>query len=232
MRAAVEAPVREPHRAQLGRADGAARAVGVAEVGPPHGATVAVNRGGCGAAAAAPAARPAATTSAARRIGPDYSGGTVLLATLLAALTAACPANLANDLRAQPSATQLITVEAASTRATHASLRLWRRSGACWVDAGGPYPARLGWNGLSASRREGDGTTPAGTFRIHPTMYGIEANPGVRFRYTRVRCGDWWDEDASSPTYNTFRRVGCGRRPPFAVSDGCGRTRAPTRTSP
>ena len=51
-------------------------------------------------------------------------------------------------------------------------------------------------------------------------MYGIEANPGVRFRYTRVRCGDWWDEDASSPTYNTFRRVGCGRRPPFAVSDG------------
>ena len=144
----------------------------------------------------------------------------MLLATLLAALTAACPANLANDLRAQPSATQLITVEAASTQTTHASLRLWRRSGACWVDAGGPFPARLGWNGLSASRREGDGTTPAGTFRIHPTMYGIEANPGVRFRYTRVRCGDWWDEDASSPTYNTFRRVGCGRRPPFAVSDG------------
>ena len=142
----------------------------------------------------------------------------VLLATVAAA---ACPPNLANDLRAQPSASQLITVRAATTRTTHASLRLWRKAGLCWVPAGGPYPARLGGNGLSANRREGDGTTPAGTFRIHRTMYGNESNPGVRFRYVRVRCGDWWNEDASSPTYNTFQRVGCGARPPFSIkSDG------------
>jgi L,D-peptidoglycan transpeptidase YkuD (ErfK/YbiS/YcfS/YnhG family) len=141
----------------------------------------------------------------------------MLLATFLAAVTAACPANLANGLRAQPPGAQLITVEAATARTTHAQLRIWRRAGACWAAAGGPYPARLGWNGLSASRREGDGTTPSGTFRIHPTMYGNEPNPGVRFRYVRVRCGDWWDEDAASPTYNTFRRLRCGERPPFAV---------------
>jgi L,D-peptidoglycan transpeptidase YkuD (ErfK/YbiS/YcfS/YnhG family) len=143
----------------------------------------------------------------------------MLLATLAAALTAAaCPSNLANDLREQPQATQLITVVATTTSATHASLRLWRRSSGCWVAAGGPYPARLGWNGLSADRREGDGTTPAGTFRIHPTMYGNEPNPGVRFRYRRIRCGDWWNEDPRSPTYNTFQHVACGTRPPFAGS--------------
>jgi L,D-peptidoglycan transpeptidase YkuD (ErfK/YbiS/YcfS/YnhG family) len=142
----------------------------------------------------------------------------MLLATFLAALTAACPSSLANDLRPQPAASQLITVEAATTRTTHASLRTWRRSGACWAAAGGPYPARLGWNGLSANRREGDGTTPAGTFRIHATMYGNEANPGIRFRYRRVRCGDWWDEDPASPTYNSFQHVPCGRRPPFGVN--------------
>lgn len=144
-----------------------------------------------------------------------------MVAVLLATLAAACPSNLANELAAQPAATQLITVQAATTRTTHATVRLWRKQGPCWVAAGGPYSARLGRNGLSANRREGDGTTPAGTFRIHPTMYGNERDPGVRFRYVRVRCGDWWDEDSASPTYNTFQRVRCGARPPFAVkSDG------------
>jgi L,D-peptidoglycan transpeptidase YkuD (ErfK/YbiS/YcfS/YnhG family) len=140
----------------------------------------------------------------------------MLLVAFAAVLTAACPSNVANDLRVQPAAAQLITVEAATLRTTHASLRIWRRSGACWVAAGGPYPARLGRSGLSADRREGDGTTPVGTFRINSTMYGNEPNPGVRFRYRRVRCGDWWDEDPTSPTYNTFQHVTCGTRPPFA----------------
>jgi L,D-peptidoglycan transpeptidase YkuD (ErfK/YbiS/YcfS/YnhG family) len=140
----------------------------------------------------------------------------MLLATVAAALTVACPSNTANDLRVQPPGSQLITVAASSTTTTHATLRIWRRSGECWVAAGVPYAARLGHNGLSGSRREGDGTTPTGTYRIHPTMYGTESNPGVRFRYRRLRCGDWWDEDPASPTYNTFQHVPCGRRPPFA----------------
>jgi L,D-peptidoglycan transpeptidase YkuD (ErfK/YbiS/YcfS/YnhG family) len=142
----------------------------------------------------------------------------VLLTYLAAgALALACPPNLANDLARQPAGRQLVTVEAPSFRTTYATLRTWTKTKGCWVAAGGPYPARLGWGGLRVNRREGDGTTPAGTFRIHGTMYGNEANPGVRFRYVRVRCGDWWDEDASSPTYNSFQRIGCGRKPPFGV---------------
>jgi L,D-peptidoglycan transpeptidase YkuD (ErfK/YbiS/YcfS/YnhG family) len=156
-------------------------------------------------------------SSAARAAALVYPGA-VLLASLLAAATAVCPASLANDLRVQPRAGQLITVEARTLRTTYASLRIWRRQGACWVAAGGPWTARLGRTGLSANRREGDGTTPAGTFRIHPTMYGNEANPGVKFRYRQVRCGDWWDEDPSSPTYNTFQHVPCGTAPPFGVN--------------
>jgi L,D-peptidoglycan transpeptidase YkuD (ErfK/YbiS/YcfS/YnhG family) len=49
-------------------------------------------------------------------------------------------------------------------------------------------------------------------------MYGNEPNPGVRYRYVRVRCGDWWVEDPRSPSYNTFQRVGCGVKPPFSTS--------------
>jgi L,D-peptidoglycan transpeptidase YkuD (ErfK/YbiS/YcfS/YnhG family) len=133
------------------------------------------------------------------------------------ALAAACPPNVANDLRPQPAGSQLITVEAATTRTTHATLRTWRRVGDCWIAAGGPYAARVGHNGIRKSRREGDGTTPIGTFRIGRVMYGNEANPGVRFRYQRLRCGDWWNEDPSSPTYNTLQRLRCGQRPPFKV---------------
>lgn len=133
---------------------------------------------------------------------------------------AACPSNTANNIRLPPpsASRQLITVEAASTRTTHGTARIWRRSGPCWVAAGGPFSARVGWNGLSVNRREGDGTTPIGTFPIGSTMYGNSANPGVRFRYVRLRCGDWWVEDPESPAYNTFRRLRCGVRPPFKVT--------------
>ena len=137
-----------------------------------------------------------------------------------AALAAACPPSVANGLAAAPpqASQQLITVEAAMMRTTYAIARIWRRSGDCWVAAGGPYPARLGWNGLRRNRREGDGTTPVGTFPIGRTMYGNEPNPGVRFRYVRLRCGDWWVEDPASAHYNTFVRLRCGQRPPFRVT--------------
>ena len=141
-----------------------------------------------------------------------------MLATLaVAAVVAACPSNLANGLADVPaSAKQLLTVEAKVARTTYASLRTWRRSNGCWVAVGAARTARLGRNGLSSNRREGDGTTPTGTYRIGPRMYGNEPNPGVSFQYRRLRCGDWWDEDPRSPTYNSFQHVRCGTKPPFA----------------
>ena len=145
-----------------------------------------------------------------------------MLATLVAVVTlATCPANLAERIETPASAKQLITVEAKVARTTYASLRTWVRVDGCWVAAGGPYSARLGKNGLSANRREGDGTTPTGTYPIGRTMYGNAPNPGVRFAYRRLRCGDWWDEDPASPTYNSFQHVRCGTKPPFAgASEG------------
>jgi L,D-peptidoglycan transpeptidase YkuD (ErfK/YbiS/YcfS/YnhG family) len=143
------------------------------------------------------------------------------LALLTSAVAAACPQNLASELETPAGAKQLITVEAKVAKTTDATLRTWRRSKGCWVAVAGPFPARLGKNGLSSNRREGDGTTPTGTFRIGRTMYGNEPNPGVRFRYRRLRCGDWWDEDPASPTYNSFQHVPCGTKPPFGgASEG------------
>jgi L,D-peptidoglycan transpeptidase YkuD (ErfK/YbiS/YcfS/YnhG family) len=137
---------------------------------------------------------------------------------LLAALVACIPAT--------GKAQQRVTVDAGSTRATVAVVRLWRREGRCWRPAAGPWRGHVGWNGLSAHRREGDGTTPTGTFAFGGVMYGLAPDPGVRYAYHRIVCGDWWNEDSASPTYNTFQHVSCGRTPPFRASTSEGLWRA------
>lgn len=108
-----------------------------------------------------------------------------------------------------------MTVDAGGARSTRASVRLWEARAGCLVAVAGPWRARLGRNGIATSRHEGDGTTPAGTFPLGPA-YGLAADPGTRLPYRRLVCGDWWDGDPASPTYNRFRHVACGARPPFA----------------
>jgi L,D-peptidoglycan transpeptidase YkuD (ErfK/YbiS/YcfS/YnhG family) len=106
---------------------------------------------------------------------------------------------------------QRIQVAAPSVRSTTATLTVRE----CGKRVLGPWRAYVGRNGLSANHREGDGTTPTGTYGIGPVAYGIDPNPGLRLRYHRLVCGDWWDEDPRSRTYNSFRHVPCGTPPPF-----------------
>ena len=129
---------------------------------------------------------------------------------------ASCPSSLAGGLSSTGSATQLITVEAPRYATSTGSLRLWRKSGGCWVAAGGPWRVRLGRNGLSDHHVEGDGTTPTGAYGLGPVIYGNAPDPGVHYPYHRVVCGDFWNEDPRSPGYNTFHHVRCGVIPPFA----------------
>lgn len=131
--------------------------------------------------------------------------------------TPECPADLPNRMSSTGSATQLITVVAPARSSTQGSLRLWQKADGCWRPVAGPWPAWLGGRGVSANRREGDKTTPVGVFGIGRVMYGVAPNPGVRYRYHRIVCGDWWVEDPRSRYYNQFRHVPCGSTPPFAV---------------
>lgn len=106
---------------------------------------------------------------------------------------------------------QHIHVSTPSMRSTTATLTYTE----CGRRVYGPWRARVGRNGVSAHHREGDGTTPLGTYAIGPVVYGIAPNPGVRLRFHRLVCGDFWDEDPRSPAYNRFRHVACGTSPPF-----------------
>ena len=132
--------------------------------------------------------------------------------------TIVCPPTLANQLASTRDAKQLITVVAARRGSTLGSLRLWHKNVLCWRPVAGPWPAWLGQRGVSANKHEGDRTTPAGAFGFLPTMYGIAPNPGVRYGWHRIVCGDWWVEDPRSPWYNQFRHVPCGAKPPFRVT--------------
>jgi L,D-peptidoglycan transpeptidase YkuD (ErfK/YbiS/YcfS/YnhG family) len=129
-----------------------------------------------------------------------------------------CTQSLAAALTSTHSARQLVTVVAAGRASTSGTVRLWQREGACWAPVAGPWRAYLGLAGVSDHHVEGDDTTPAGVFGIGPVLYGVAPDPGVHFRYHRLVCGDWWDEDPGSPTYNTFRHVPCGQEPRFGGS--------------
>jgi L,D-peptidoglycan transpeptidase YkuD (ErfK/YbiS/YcfS/YnhG family) len=130
----------------------------------------------------------------------------------------ACPPTLANQLASTGSATQLVTVVSARKTAMSGMLRAWEKRGECWAPVAGPWPAWLGQRGISENKHEGDRMTPSGAFGFQRVMYGLAANPGVRYRYHRIVCGDWWVEDSRSPSYNRFRHVRCGTKPPFRIT--------------
>jgi L,D-peptidoglycan transpeptidase YkuD (ErfK/YbiS/YcfS/YnhG family) len=134
------------------------------------------------------------------------------------AARAACPPTLANQLASTGSATQLVTVVSVRRASTSGMLRAWEKRGECWAPVAGPWAAWLGKRGISEDKREGDRTTPSGAFPFNPVMYGLGPNPGVRYRYHRIVCGDWWVEDSRSPFYNRFKHVPCGSKPPFRIT--------------
>jgi L,D-peptidoglycan transpeptidase YkuD (ErfK/YbiS/YcfS/YnhG family) len=129
-----------------------------------------------------------------------------------------CLPTLASELASTGSTKQLVTVVAPRSSSTRGMLQLWRKSGDCWFPAGGPWPAWLGERGVSDHKREGDRTTPAGAYGFGQVMYGIAPDPGVRYPYHRIACGDWWVEDPRSPYYNRFRHERCNAAPPFRVT--------------
>ena len=128
--------------------------------------------------------------------------------------------NLADQVATTGDAKQLIVVDAPSFGSTTATVTTWVKSGSGWQPALASMPAVTGSGGwqYATSRQEGDGATPVGLYGIGATMYGTDPNPGVAYPYQQLTCGDWWDEDASSPTYNTFQVAPCGTTPPYAAT--------------
>ena len=90
--------------------------------------------------------------------------------------------------------------------AATASLTAYERRSEGWHEVFGPWPARIGLGGLArpGSKTEGDGRTPSGAYGFE-FMFGVAADPGVKFSYRRVTSPSIvWDDDPSSPLYNQW----------------------------
>lgn len=126
-----------------------------------------------------------------------------VIASLVATVIAAAP-----SAQAATVTSQVVTVKATNYTTTYAVLEAWQRqSDGRFRRVAGPWTARLGYTGLSApgTRVEGDGSTPAGRFRVRPG-FGIAVNPGTRMPYVKIDNLDWWVGDPKSPYYNRRHR--------------------------
>lgn len=119
---------------------------------------------------------------------------------------AVAPVNLAPGLKTLPlETTQAIVVYGNDT--TYATMKTYAKVDGVWRAVFGALPARIGSKGFSDNHVEGVPTTPMGVYSIGGTMYGIAANPGVRYPYHPLVANDWWNENSNSPGYNTFQHT-------------------------
>ncbi|NES14973.1 MULTISPECIES: L,D-transpeptidase family protein [Micromonospora] len=126
------------------------------------------------------------------------------------------PTNKAANLKTLPPNTkQVIVVTTASNTTWSATLETYAKvRGRYWTPVSAPLPARIGSKFFSDNHVEGEPTTPTGVYAIGPTMYGISPDPGVHYPYHQVVTNDWWNEDSTSPYYNTFQHSTATLAPP------------------
>ena len=114
---------------------------------------------------------------------------------------------------------QLIFGIAPSKNSSHVTLSMFEKNGAVWLKSGAAWRGRLGKNGLAwgiglhpenragLQKKEGDGRSPAGIFRIGSESgfaFGyapiIKKLPTLSYKVITTR--DLWVEDSQSPYYN------------------------------
>lgn len=107
---------------------------------------------------------------------------------------------------------------------SHATLRLYEKSGGRWKPVGEPWSARLGKNGLNwglgmnpvppgaPMKSEGDSRTPAGVFWIGGAWgYAADIERHRDMPYRQATTRDLWVEDPGSAEYN--RHIQLNREP-------------------
>lgn len=99
-----------------------------------------------------------------------------------------------------PYAQQEIRVTANGSDAT---LTLYTWENGQWIAATSEFSARIGDNGISYNKREGDHCTPAGTFDVL-FAFGIK-DVTTNLEYVKLSSGAVWVDDTSSKYYNTLQ---------------------------
>lgn len=102
-------------------------------------------------------------------------------------------------------ADQLVAV--VGTGGCHADVSYYKKAGdgswaLSWKEAG-----IVGKNGIAWDKKEGDGKTPAGTYRF-TLPFGLKEDPGASLPYHQLVRGDFWVDDPASAHYNQLVNTG------------------------
>ncbi len=155
------------------------------------------------ALAATPTAPPAPTTIKA----------TVAPKPVPTVAWAACTTTL-GGVSVQVTAAQRTVTVVKGKGGSYATLSFWSRTttSACgFVNVFTDGGARVGSGGITngATRTQGTGTTPTGTYTM-TEAFGLNGSPGSALTYRKVKAGDFWVEDNNSAYYNSYRNVSQG----------------------
>lgn len=103
-------------------------------------------------------------------------------------------------------AAQVVLVRHTGTRALVTACA--RRSTGGYRLVLGGFKGWVGYREVArpGSKREGDGRTPGGAFRLRGG-FGTASDPGLRLGWLRVDSADVWVDDPASSLYNTHRRL-------------------------
>ncbi|HEX3823575.1 MAG TPA: L,D-transpeptidase family protein [Mycobacteriales bacterium] len=112
---------------------------------------------------------------------------------------------LVTRLKGIHSATQVISVTTPHYGSVHATVQAFAKTASGWHRVAGPWSAWIARNGFAhpGKKREGDGKVPTGSYHFS-FFFGVDANPGVRYPWRHAGPHDYWDDDPSSPRYNTW----------------------------
>ena len=75
---------------------------------------------------------------------------------------------------------------------------------------GRKFPCSVGRGGIRAAKKEGDGATPAGRFRLLAPLWRPGRTQGSAGSWIRPFC--IWSDDPEDPAYNRMRSFGLGYR--------------------
>ncbi len=94
--------------------------------------------------------------------------------------------------------TQAITV--VGNGGSYATLTLHTKRNGIWTETLN-CSARVGKNGITSNKREGDGKTPTGIYSFGQA-FGIASNPGISRNWLTVNSNHYWVDDVNSSYYN------------------------------
>lgn len=94
--------------------------------------------------------------------------------------------------------TQAITV--IGNGGSYATLTLHTKRNGVWTETLS-CSARVGRNGITSSKREGDGKTPSGIYSFGQA-FGVAGNPVTSRRWLQVNNNHYWVDDVNSSYYN------------------------------